>query len=361
MERNCGEDIMPNTQYDVLAVGNAIVDIMRRCDETLLAKIGGPKGHMSLVANSASIAAIYNKMRGGIEVAGGAAANTAVGVVSLGGRAAFIGKVADDELGRIFRHDIRSAGVTFTAAPTVAPGKETSRSLILVTPDGQRTMYTFLGCSTELDDHLIDAATIEASRIVFLEGYLFDRPEARAAFRRAVALANAAGKLVALSLSDSLCVERHRPEFLRLIHAGIGVLFANESEIMALYEAHTFEDAMRQAGHDLKLVVLTRSEKGSVIVANGEAMMVPPQKVSKVVDATGAGDLYAAGFLYALSHGMNLKAAGELGSFAAAEIIGVVGARPEVRLSHSARLRGFLGNAGQSPALRLATVGGAPT
>jgi sugar/nucleoside kinase (ribokinase family) len=331
------------THYDVLAIGNAIVDIVRRCDEAFLQKLGGPKGHMSLVANSQSIAAIQNKLRGGIEVAGGAAANTAVGVVSLGGRAAFIGKVADDELGRIFRHDIRGIGVTFGSAPAVAPGKETSRSLVLVTPDGQRTMYTFLGCSTELDNHVLDVEAIAASKIVLLEGYLFDRPEAKAAFRRAAMVANAAGRLVALSLSDSLCVERHRPEFLRLIHDGIGVLFANESEIKALYELDSFDDAMRQAGRDLKLAVLTRSEKGSVIVAKGEAIVVPPEKVSKVVDATGAGDLYAAGFLYALSRGMTLNAAGRLGSFAAAEIIGVVGARPQVNLANLARLRGLIG------------------
>jgi sugar/nucleoside kinase (ribokinase family) len=298
---------------------------------------------MSLVSSSKSIAAIQSRLRGGIEVAGGAAANTAVGVVSLGGRAAFVGKVAEDELGRIFRHDIRGIGVTFTAEAAVAPGKETSRSLVLVTPDGQRTMYTFLGCSTELDNHLIDAEAIAASKIVFLEGYLFDRPEAKAAFRRAAMVANASGRMVALSLSDSLLVERHRPEFLRLIHDGIGVLFANESEIKALYEVDSFEEALQQAGRDLKLAVLTRSEKGSVIMAGGEAIVVPPERVSKVVDATGAGDLYAAGFLYALSHGMSLEAAGRLGSFAAADIIGTVGARPEVRLSHAARMRGLIG------------------
>ena len=330
---------MGTTQYDVLAIGNAIVDIVRRCDEAFLQKLGGPKGRMSLVADSASIAAIGDRLRGGVEVAGGAAANTAVGVVSLGGRAAFIGKVADDELGRIFRHDIRGIGVTFTAAPAVAPGKATSRSLVLVTPDGQRTMYTYLGCSTELDNHLIDVATIQAAKIVFLEGYLFDRADAKAAFRRAAMVANASGRQVALSLSDPLCVERHRPEFLRLIRDGVGVLFANESEIKALYAVQSFDEALRQVGHDLKLAVLTRSEKGSVIVTEGQAIVVPPERVSKVVDATGAGDLYAAGFLYGLSHGMSLQAAGRLGSFAAAEIIRVVGARPEVRLSHAARLR----------------------
>ena len=334
---------MATTHTDVLAIGNAIVDVIRRCDEAFLARIGSPKGHMTLVPTAASIAAIYDRMWGGMEVAGGAAANTAAGVVSLGGRAAFIGKVADDEFGRIFRHDIRGIGVTFTAAPTVAAGKETSRSLILVTPDGQRTMYTFLGCSSELDNRLIDAQAVQHAKTVFLEGYLFDRPEAKAAFRHAVALANASGKLVALSLSDSLCVEHHRQEFLRLVRSGIGVLFANESEIKALYELDSFDDAMRQAGRDLKLAVLTRSEKGSVIVAKGEAIVVPPEKVSKVVDATGAGDLYAAGFLYALSRGMNLNAAGRLGSFAAAEIIGVVGARPQVSLANLARLRGLIG------------------
>ncbi len=331
---------MPGT-FDVVAIGNAIVDIIGRCDDSFLDRHQAPKGHMRLV-DTATIGTIYKDMGPGIEISGGSAANTVVGVASLGGRAAFIGKVAEDEFGRIFRHDIGAAGVSFKTPAVVDSSRSTSRSLILVTPDGQRTMNTFLGISTDLDQGEVDPEVIKASNIVYLEGYLFDRDEAKAAFRQAVDIANKAGRRVALTLSDSFCVNRHRAEFLALIRSGIGILFANESEILSLYETNSFDEAVRNVARDTRLAVLTRSEKGSVIVSEGEPIQISPEPVRKVVDTTGAGDLYAAGFLFGLARDFDLKSAGQLGSFAAAEIIGQMGARPEVKLSHLARMRGFI-------------------
>ncbi|WP_072395957.1 adenosine kinase [Hyphomicrobium sp. CS1GBMeth3] len=332
---------MPGTQFDVVAIGNAIVDILGRCDDAFLDRHSAPKGHMRLV-DSATVDTLYREMGPAVEISGGSAANTVAGVASLGGRSAFIGKVSEDEFGRIFRHDISAAGVTFKTPAVAGSDRATSRSLILVTPDGQRTMNTFLGISTDLDQGEVDPEIIKASNIVYLEGYLFDRDEAKAAFRQAVAIANDAGRRVALTLSDSFCVNRHRAEFLALIRSGIGILFANESEILALYETASFDEAMKHVARDTRLAVLTRSEKGSVIVSDGTPVLVSAEPVAKVVDTTGAGDLYAAGFLYGLARGFDFKAAGQLGSFAAAEIIGQMGARPEVKLSHLARMRGFI-------------------
>jgi len=331
---------MPGT-FDVVAIGNAIVDIIGRCDDSFLDRHHAPKGHMRLV-DTETIGAIYRDMGPGIEISGGSAANTVVGVASLGGRAAFIGKVAEDEFGRIFRHDIGAAGVSFKTPAVVDGSRATSRSLILVTPDGQRTMNTFLGISTDLDQGEVDPEVIRASNIVYLEGYLFDRDEAKAAFRQAVDIANKAGRRVALTLSDSFCVNRHRAEFLALIRSGIAILFANESEILSLYETNSFEGAVKNAARDTRLAVLTRSEKGSVIVSEGEPIQISAEPVKKVVDTTGAGDLYAAGFLFGLARDFDLKSAAQLGSFAAAEIIGQLGARPEVKLAHLARMRGFI-------------------
>lgn len=333
---------MPGTQFDVVAIGNAIVDIIGRCDDSFLDRHEAPKGHMSLV-DAQRINTLYEAMGPGIEISGGSAANTVAGVASLGGRAAFIGKVAEDEFGRIFRHDIAAAGVSFETPAVVGGARSTSRSLILVTPDGQRTMNTFLGISTDLDQGEVDPALIQKSNIVYLEGYLFDRDEAKAAFRQAVEIANKAGRRVALTLSDSFCVNRHRDEFLALIRSGIAILFANESEILALYETQSFDEAVKHVARDTRLAVLTRSEKGSVIVSEGQPIMVAPDPVQKVVDTTGAGDLYAAGFLFGLARDYDLETAGKFGSFAAAEIIGQMGARPEVKLSHLARMRGLIG------------------
>jgi len=332
---------MPSSEFDVVAIGNAIVDIIGRCDDAFLDRHRTAKGHMSLV-DQERIGTLYAAMGPGIEISGGSAANTVVGIASFGGRSAFIGKVAEDEFGRIFRHDIRGSGVAFNT-PAVAGPRATSRSLILVTPDGQRTMNTFLGISTDLDQGEVDADVIGKSKIVFLEGYLFDRAEAKEAFRQAVEIANRAGRKVALTLSDSFCVNRHRADFLALIRSGIGVLFANESEILALYETQSFDEAVRHVARDTSLAVLTRSEKGSVIVADGEPVLVAPEPVKKVVDTTGAGDLYAAGFLFGLARECELSEAGQLGSFAASEIISQMGARPEVKLGHLARMRGLIG------------------
>jgi len=331
---------MPEIRYDVVGIGNAIVDIIGRCDDGFLAEHGAAKGSMQLV-DAERVGQLYAEMGPATEISGGSAANTIVGVSSFGGKSAFIGRVADDEFGRIFRHDIRAAGVTFDVQP-IGGAEPTSRSLILVTPDGQRTMHTYLGVSTDLDNGTVDPALIRAARIVYLEGYLFDRPDAKAAFREAVAIANKAGRQVALTLSDGFCVARHRIEFLKLIRSGIDILLANESEITALYQTTSFDEAARHAAADTRLAALTRSEKGSLIIDEGEAITIPVEPVLQVVDTTGAGDLYAAGFLYGVSSGFDLAIAGRLGSLAAAEVISHIGARPEKPLDVLARSRGLM-------------------
>ncbi|HRD76893.1 MAG TPA: adenosine kinase, partial [Hyphomicrobiaceae bacterium] len=252
----------------------------------------------------------------------------------------FIGRIADDEFGRIFTHDIRSAGVEFDSKP-VAGKAPTARSLILVTPDGERTMNTFLGISPELDQGAVDPAMIARARVVYLEGYLFDRPEAKAAFRQAADLAGKAGAEVALTLSDSFCVDRHRAEFLDLIKTRVDILFANESEITSLYQTASFDEAARRARTDAKVAVLTRSGKGSLICSGDKAVTIAAVPGIKVVDTTGAGDLYAAGYLYGHATGKSLEMCGRLGSLAAAEVIGHLGARPEVPLARLAADNGL--------------------
>lgn len=333
---------VPSGHYDVLSIGNAIVDVMRRCDEGQLAQLGAHKGHMTLMASSAEITAIERRMRPGVEVAGGGATNLAVGVAYLGGKAAYIGRVAEDDYGRIFRHDLRTAGIDFTAPATTVAGKETARSLILITPDGKRTMFTYLGCAAEIDTHLIDAAIINKSKIVFAEGFLMDKAGAKTALMQAMKMATAAHRVVALSLSDAQCVRRHRAAFLGLVKGGLGVLFANEAEIKALYDTDNLDTAMQALGHDAQIAVITRSERGSLILTGGKTTAVPAQKVAKVVDVTGAGEFYAAGFLYGLARGMDLGACARLGAFAGAEVVGVMGARPESKLGQLAKMRGLL-------------------
>lgn len=331
---------MTAIRFDVAAIGNAIVDVISRCDDAFLAKHGAPKGGMRLI-DTPTATALYAAMGPGIESSGGSAANTMVGVSSFGGRAAFIGKVADDDLGRIFAHDIRAAGVHYQTKPN-AGGEPTARCLILVTPDGERTMSTFLGVSPELEEAEVDAAVIQAARIVYLEGYLFDRPQAKSAFRQAADLAKAAGRRVALTLSDGFCVDRHRTEFLDFIRTRVDILFANEAEITSLYQTTSFDEAARKVRADTRLAVLTRSAKGSMIVSGDQTVKVSVEPVAHVVDTTGAGDLYAAGFLYGVSSDRDLETCGRLGSLAAAEIIGHVGARPEVKLADLARNRGLI-------------------
>jgi sugar/nucleoside kinase (ribokinase family) len=326
--------------HDVVAIGNAIVDIIGRCDDAFLAAHGRVKGSMELV-DAPTVERLYAAMGPGIEISGGSAANTAAGVASFGGRAGFIGKTASDQFGQVFRHDIRAAGVTFDTAPA-GDGQPTGRSLILVTPDGQRTMNTFLGVSPQLGGGEVDASLIRCARILYLEGYLFDRPEAKAAFRQAADIAAKAGRQVALTLSDPFCVDRHRAEFLELVRKSVDILFANEAEVTSLYETASFEAAAQRARADTRLAALTRSEKGSVILSGGEAVEVPAAPVEEVVDTTGAGDLYAAGFMFGIARGMPLETAGRLGSLAAAEVISHIGARPQVPLAELARKQGLL-------------------
>ncbi|MGH6817051.1 MAG: adenosine kinase [Hyphomicrobiaceae bacterium] len=331
---------MNGTHIDVVGLGHAIVDVIGRCEEEVLARLGSTKGHMRLV-DAETAAHIYRAMGPAVEISGGSAANTMVGVASLGGRAAFIGKVAGDEFGRIFAHDIRAAGVIYDT-PAVGGAAATGRSLILVTPDGERTMNTWLGVGPEITAADIDPALIQSAGIVYLEGYLFDRPQAKAAFHRAAEVATAAGRRVALTLSDSFCVERHRTEFLALIRTHVDVLFANEREITALYETDSFDAAAERARQDAEIAVLTRSAEGSVILTGNTTIPVAADPVAEVVDVTGAGDLYAAGVLYALARGHDLEFAGRLGSFAAAEVIGHLGARPASSLAVLAHRHGLL-------------------
>lgn len=331
---------MTAARFDVIGIGNAIVDIIGRCDEAYLATIGASKGSMRLVGAD-DVKNIYATMGSAVEISGGSAANTIAGVASFGGKAAFIGTIANDEFGKIFTHDIRSIGVEFDVTP-IANGAPTSRSLILVTPDGERTMNTFLGISTSLDESQLNLDLIRESAILYLEGYLFDEPQAKQAFRKALQTAKAAGRKVALTLSDGFCVDRHRAEFLELIRSGIDIIFANESEIKSLYQTESFELASKNASKDAKLAVLTRSAKGSVIFSDGNAIEISPEPISELIDTTGAGDLYAAGFLFGYSKGYSLEICGRLASLAAAEIISHIGARPEIPLNQLAQQRGAI-------------------
>jgi sugar/nucleoside kinase (ribokinase family) len=331
---------MSATRTDVVGIGNAIVDIIGRCDDSYLTKIGAAKGSMRLV-EAGDIAAIYSTMGPAVEISGGSAANTIAGVASFGGQAGFMGKIADDEFGRIFTHDIRAIGVAFNSTP-IANSDPTSRSLILVTPDGERTMNTYLGISTSLDETQIDRTLIRDSSILYLEGYLFDREGAKRAFRESIKVARSAGRSVALSLSDAFCVDRHRNDFLELIRSGIDVLFANESEIQSLYQTSSFDDAANTARQDTKLAVLTRSAKGSIIFSQGESIEIAAEPIERVIDTTGAGDLYAAGFLFGYARQYPLEISGKLASLAAAEIISHIGARPAVSLQKLAQNRGLI-------------------
>ena len=331
---------MTAIKYDVVGIGNAIVDIIGRCNDDFLKARGLQKGGMQLLFEFDAVAELYKGMGPGIEISGGSAANTIVGVASFGGTAAFIGKVADDDFGRIFAHDIRAAGVAYETPPSKG-GAPTARSLILVTPDGERTMNTFLGVSPELGGGELKPDMIAAGRIVYLEGYLFDRDEAKAAFREAAGIAAKAGRQVALTLSDGFCVDRHRDAFRTFVKDQVDILFANESEITSLYQTSSFDEAAKQAARDVKLAVLTRSAKGAVILSDGKSVAVPAAS-TKVVDTTGAGDLYAAGFLFGHAAGKDIETCGKLGSLAAAEIISHVGARPEQPLAKLAREKGLL-------------------
>ncbi len=331
---------MADKAYDVVGIGNAIVDIIARCDDAFLSKHDLAKGFMRLI-DGAQASRLYEAMGPAIERSGGSAANTIAGLASFGGRGGFIGKVAADQFGGIFHHDNRSLGVAYDTAPAL-DGAPTARCLILVTPDGERTMNTFLGASVDFAAADIDRDMIAAAKIVYLEGYLFDREEAKVAFREASRAAKASGARVALSLSDAFCVDRHRDDFRDLVREGADIVFANEKEITALYEVNSFQEAADAALQNCELAVLTRSEAGSLIVAKGESIPIHADPVAKVVDLTGAGDLYAAGFLFGLSQGQPLPSCGRLGSLAAAEAIGHIGARPETSLRKLAQASDLL-------------------
>lgn len=330
---------MSETRFDVVGIGNAIVDIFARCDEAFLSNHGMEKGFMQLIEASRA-EELYAEMGPAAEQSGGSVANTCAGLASFGGKCAFIGRVAADQLGKVFAHDIRAIGVAYDTPPSDA-GLPTARSFILVTPDGERTMNTFLGASTELGPKEIDKDIIAQSQVTYLEGYLFDKPEAKAAFNEAAVTAREAGRKVALTLSDAFCVERHRDDFLALVRGGVDILFANQNEITALYELNSFDDAAGAVRAEAEIAVLTRSEEGSVIISGNETIEVPAAPVDKVVDVTGAGDLYAAGFLHGLTSGQNLDSCGRLGALAASEIISHIGARPEKNLKDLASRAGL--------------------
>jgi sugar/nucleoside kinase (ribokinase family) len=319
---------------DVVVIGNALVDVLTHAEEGFLARQGLVKGTMHLV-DEPRARELYDAMGPGVEISGGSAANTAVGVASFGGRAHYVGKVRDDQLGEVFGHDLRATGVGYDT-PRAADGPPTGRCLILVTPDAQRTMSTFLGAAVRLGPRDVDRDLIARGKILYLEGYLFDPPEAQEAFRAAAAIAHGAGRKVSLTLSDPFCVGRHRKAFLDLVEHHVDILFANEAEICALYEVEDFDAAMARVRGHCEIAALTRSAKGSVLVSDRRVHTVAPYPVEAVVDTTGAGDLYAAGVLYGLSQGLDLLTCGRLGSLAAAEVISHVGARPMVPLAQLA-------------------------
>ena len=318
---------MTESRFDVLGIGNAIVDVIARVGEDFVARHGLVKGSMNLI-DEARAEELYRDMGPAVETSGGSAGNTIAGVASFGGRGAYFGKVKDDQLGGIFRHDMRAQGVDFDT-PAAATGPATARSFILVTPDGERTMNTYLGACVNLSTADIDQTTVEAARITYMEGYLWDRPEAMAAFRLAAKLARAAGRKTAITLSDSFCVERHRDSFLDLIRNDIDIVFANETEVKSLYQTQNFDGAMAALRRDCHTAVLTRSAKGSVVAEGEVVVAVPAHAVTQVLDVTGAGDLYAAGFLYGYTRGYELGRCAALGGLAAAEVISHIGARPE--------------------------------
>ena len=326
-------------RFDVCAVGNAIVDVLAPCTPEFLSAQGLVPGSMSLVDEIQS-AALYDAMAAGVEVSGGSAGNTVAGIGSFSGRAAYLGKVADDTLGQVFAHDIRAAGVAFDT-PVLTGGAGTGRCLINVTPDAQRTMSTFLGAANQLTVADIDAALIADSAILYLEGYLFDPAPARAAFEAAAEAAHAAGRKVAITLSDSFVVGRWRVELLAFIAASADIVLANESELLALFETDDFEAATTLLAALVEVAAVTRSAEGSVIVAGNERVVVKAAAVDKVVDTTGAGDQYAAGFLLGLARGLTLAEAGALGSLAAAEVIAHWGPRPMTSLERLAVAAGL--------------------
>jgi sugar/nucleoside kinase (ribokinase family) len=321
--------------FDVLGIGNALVDVLSHETDEFVRRMDLNRGAMTLIDEDRAHE-LYDAMGPGVEISGGSVANTMVGLASFGARAAYLGKVRDDQLGDVFTHDIRSTGVAFRS-PAATDGPATGRCLIVVTPDAQRTMNTYLGASAYLGPEDVDADMVASAHVVYLEGYLWDRPEAKEAYRKAARIAHDAGNEVSLTLSDSFCVERHRPEWRTLVVDEVDVLFANEAEICALYECD-FDAALDAVRRECRVAALTRSAEGCVIVAGSETHVVPAHPVETLVDTTGAGDLYASGFLHGYARGDDLETCARLGSLAAAEVISHIGARPETTLSDLATL-----------------------
>lgn len=319
---------------DVVGIGNALVDVLSNTDDAALAKLNLVKGTMHLISQEQA-EALYKNIGPATEMSGGSAANTIAGIASFGGRAAYIGKIANDQLGAVFHHDMQAQGIKFDTHAHDG-GLATGCCIVLVTPDGERTMNTFLGASNALTPMDLDAALIQSAQYIYLEGYLFDPPAAKEAFFAAAEMARNSRTRVALTLSDLFCVGRHREDFERLIRTHVDVLFANEQELIAQYQASSLEEAITAARGSADILAVTRSEKGAVIITKDETTEVSAQKVKKVVDTTGAGDLFAAGFLYGLTQGKELAECGRLGTIAAAEIISHIGARPQKPLKEAA-------------------------
>lgn len=330
---------MSDTAFDVVGLGNAIVDVISATDDAFLTEWGINKNAMNLIEEDRADA-LTDASINAIETSGGSGANTIAGVASLGGRGAYIGKVADDRLGEVFRQDMLAAGIPFNTTPLVG-GPATARSIIFVTDDGARSMNTFLGASVEFSPDDVDSELVKAGKILYLEGYLFDKAPAMAAFVHAAEIAHAEGRKVSLTLSDGFCVDRHRDSFRQLIRNQVDVLFANEEELLSLYQTRDFDDAVRQLRADTGLAAVTRSEKGSVVIGAGDPIAVPAEPVSNVVDTTGAGDQYAAGFLLGVARDLPLATCAHLGHIAAAEVISHYGPRPEVELKSLADKAGI--------------------
>lgn len=327
--------------YDVLCIGNAIVDIIAQCDEAFLADNGIIKGAMNLIdAERAEL--LYRRMGPAVEASGGSAGNTAAGIASFGGRAAYFGKVSKDHLGEIFTHDIQAQGVAFDTQPLVGT-PPTARSMIFVTPDGERSMNTYLGACVELGPEDVEADKASGAAVTYFEGYLWDPPRAKEAIRLTAQHAHAAGRQVSMSLSDSFCVDRYRAEFLDLMRSRtVDIIFANSHEIKSLYQTSSFDEALAQIRKDCRIAAVTRSEKGSVIVSGDDTFVIEATKIRELVDTTGAGDLYAAGFLHGYTQGRDLKTCGDLGSLAAGLVIQQIGPRPRQNLKREAEQAGLV-------------------
>lgn len=317
-------------EYDVVGVGNALVDVIAHADDSFIARHDLVKGSMTLVDTDRALH-LYRALGAAVEMSGGSAANTMTGVASLGGRAAYLGKVSDDELGRVFGHDLRAVGVQFRPG-NPEHGVPTGRCIIVVTPDAQRTMNTYLGVSSLLEPADIHEATVASGQVLYMEGYLYDRPAAKEAFRTAAAIAHANGREVSLTLSDSFCVDRHRDDFRALVSDEVDILFGNEDELRALYEVDSFDAAVAAVRADCALAVITMGKAGCVIVTPDEVLHAPAEPVEQVLDTTGAGDLFAAGFLYGHTRRRSAGECAKLGAIAAAEVISHVGPRPLVEL-----------------------------